>query len=176
MKRKALALLLVLTILMLAVPAGVVEAKVKPQNIGFNFSGTWSESSFDPTTNTTNVVNFLVSTNLTGKFKEKGESLYLAPLSGNITLAGEEYNIMVKQAKQSEPVYYSRMVIPGITSEYFACWAEVNIEGNKFIGTLEWQKWTTPGGEWGLSSLVFHGVVDCTRVDCSLTGLLPEIN
>ena len=176
MKTKVLATLLVLTILMLAVPAGVVEAKAKPQNIGFNFSGIWDESEFDPTTNTITIVNFLASANLTGKFKEKGESLYLSPLSGNITVDGEEYNIMVKQAKQSEPVYHSITGTPGGTYEFFACWVEVNIKGNKFIGTLKWEKFTIVGFEVAFSSLVFHGVVDGKRVDCSLAGLFPEIN
>ena len=50
MKRKILTSLLLLTILMLAVPAGIVDAKAAPQAIAFDLSGSWDEEGIDPET------------------------------------------------------------------------------------------------------------------------------
>ena len=86
-----------------------------------------------------------VSAVFDGTIKDKDGTLYLSPQTGTITIDGVEHQIQVKQAKQSEPVFY---VEDSWCMEYNPCdkwcyeWengitiSEVNIEGRKYFGNL----------------------------------------
>lgn len=186
MKRK-LVVLVVLSVLLLAVPAGVAVAKSAPQAISFDFMGTYEVSepisgnvTGSPPANVT----------LTGHVKDKNGAQYLTPLNGVITIGEAEYQILVKEAKQSEPVFYWEWERHYSNSSIPYYWvyrnwnslAEVNIEGSKCIGWLSWQSVTTYNvtndevlNISGSSELNFSGVVDGNMVNGYLDGDFPEI-
>jgi len=192
MKKKTLSMLLVLVLLILAVPAGIADAKAQPQDIAFDLSGSWSEEGINPETGEPVEADYAASVYLTGKTSEKGEAQYLTPLHGTLDVEGTEYKIQVKQIKQSEPLYSSetRWDVPDyfsldytytITSSTSGV-IEVNAEGSKFIGFLEWHITTQydtddemVGEPYGGSTLVLFGIVDGKSVSASLDGVAPVI-
>ena len=146
MKRKALAILLVLVLVILGPATDVVLAKTTKQTINFNLNTQGTVDYYvvrDPMTNYAN--SYEATIDLTGNILEKNGEEYLLPLNGTITLDGEENWISVKQAKQSEPVFYYKFEsgTPGGTyysiTEWWKCFVEINMEGNKYVGSLEWQ-------------------------------------
>lgn len=188
MKRKILTSLLLITVLMLAVPAGIVMAKATSQTIEFDLSGSWSEDGVDPDTGDPIDVDYDAAVILTGKISEKGGAKYLSPLHGTLALDGMEYKIQVKQIKQSEPLYgdETRIDLPSINRYLIIAQTygvvEANVEGNKFVGWLQWNSTTwydyddniisTSGG----SDLTLNGISDGKLVSGYLFGDAPEIN
>jgi len=94
---KKLLLILVALILALILPAGVVVAKTVADRIEFNLNdGTYKIGGTD----------LSASVVLLGNLRKKGTNIYLSPLNGTITIAGEEHNISVKTEKQSDPLIH----------------------------------------------------------------------
>jgi hypothetical protein len=188
MKRKILTSLLLVTVLMLAVPAGIVAAKAQPQDIAFDMTGSWDEEGYDPETGDPIGANYDAAVVLTGKISGKGSGTYLSPLHGTIAVGDSEYSIQVKQIKQSEPLYGDEMVIyypnsqqPRMVMVTTQGIVEANVEGKKFIGWLDWNSTTMyfPDGtimfESGGTDLTLSGIVDGKRVSVSLAGGVPSI-
>ena len=186
-------MLLAVALAMSAAAIGTAAAKTTTQSIEFTLEG-WGES-YDPVTDTW--ISVPVSAVLDGNVKDKDGTFYLSPQTGTITIDGVEHQIQVKQAKQSEPVFYYE------DSEcwwYDACnngcyemesWmtiSEINIEGRKYIGNLNWHKYH----DWGVyqlncecepydyyyeeSYLYFTGIVDGKMMDFWLSGDFPVIS
>ena len=193
MKRKTLSILVVVALLILAMPAGLAYAKAQPQNIAFDLTGSWQEDGIDPDTGEPTSDYYDASVTLTGKISDKGGAQYLTPLNGTIGINGGEYKIQLKSVKQSEPLYsvetrydlpylppYSLggYIIQSITSGVM----EANIEGNKFIGFLQWHSSTQydnngeiVGEPTGGSTLVLFGIAGSKYVEVSLDGDAPGI-
>lgn len=161
---KKLPLILVAAILALILPAGVVVAKVLVNQIEFNLDdGTYEIRD-------TSTVSVPASVVLRGNLREKGTDMYLSPLSGTITIDGEEHSILVKAEKEPEPVNH---IQNGVLDVY---WQQVlvHVEGWKSTsGVLQWG--TKSSGEV-FSELEFWGTVDGGDVDCETTGSLPIID
>jgi hypothetical protein len=186
MKRKILTSLLLMTILMLAVPAGIVVAKAAPQDIAFDLSGSWEEEGIDPDTGEPVATDYGAAVILTGKISDKGDGQYLSPLHGTIALDGSEYTIQVKQIKQSEPLYGQEGVtqMPNgwtlVTAQTFAV-VEANVEGGKLMGWLEWGSNTLYDAagnvifSTGGTDVALTGIMDGKLVSVSLAGDNPEI-
>ncbi len=194
MKKKTLSMLLVLVLLILAVPAGIADAKAQPQDIAFDFSGSWDEEFINPETGEPDEVNYAAAVILSGKTSEKGGAKYLSPLHGVLALNGSEYKIQVKALKQSEPLFgeETRVDLPYFPPYFFGGYTitsstsgviEVNAEGSKIIGFLEWHITTQydtddemVGEPYGGSTLILFGIVDGKYVTVTLDGGAPEIN
>ncbi len=188
MKRKILTSLLLMTILMLAVPAGIVYAKAQPKDITFDLAGSWAEQGYDPETGDPVSASYDAAVVLTGKISDKGGAKFLSPLHGTMAVGDSEYSIQVKQVKQSEPLYGDEMVIyypnsqqPRMVIVATQGIVEANVEGKKFIGWLDWNSTTMyylngdimyQGGGTNLS---LSGIVDGKMVSVSLDGGVPEI-
>lgn len=194
MKGKILVSLLLIAVLMLAVPAGIADAKAQPQDIAFDLSGSWSEDGFDPDTGNPIDVDYDAAVILSGKTSEKGGAKYLSPLHGTLALNGSEYKIQVKALKQSEPLFgeETRLDLPDMPPFFLGGYIitstmngiiQANTEGSKLIGWLEWHSSTqydaddnivsTSGGG---STLILFGIVDGKSVTVTLDGDAPEIN
>ncbi len=186
MKKKTLSMLMILAALILAVPAGIADAKAAPQDITFDLAGSWQEEGIDQTGPIDNYYEAAVS--LSGKTSDKGGSKYLSPLHGTLALNGTEYQIQVKALKQSEPLYGEeiRIDLPFglgyIISEQTQGVVEANTEGSKLMGWLEWHLSTQYDAEdnfvstSGGSTLILFGIVDGKSVTVTLDGGAPEIN
>lgn len=189
MNKKILVMLLAVALAMSVTAIGTAAAKTTTQSIEFTLEG-WGES-YDPVTNTWEEVP--VSAVLDGNVKDKDGTIYLSPQTGTITIDGVEHQIQVKQAKQSEPVLYY---------EDSWCWdwdecnwwcyewnewitySEINIEGRKYIGTLNWYQYHDRG-MWDCdqydyyyegSYLDFRGIVDGKLMNFWLYGDFPVIS
>ena len=194
MKRKILTSLLLLTMLTLAVPAGIVYAKAQPQDIAFDLAGSWDEESIDETGQEVED-EYEATVILTGKISDKGGGKYLTPLHGTLALTplngtiavdGSEYKIQVKQIKQSEPLYEQEGIteIPNgstlVITQTFAV-VEANVEGGKLMGWLEWGSNTMYDAAGnvifsiGGTDVALTGIVDGKLVSVSLAGENPEI-
>lgn len=186
MKRKLLTSLLLVTVLMLAVPAGIVVAKAQPQDIAFDLAGSWEEEGIDPETGEPVDVDYDAAVILTGKISDKGGGKYLTPLHGTIALDDSEYKVQVKQIKQSEPLYGQEGVtqMPNgwtlVTAQTFAV-VEANVEGGKLMGWLEWGSNTLYDADGnvifsnGGTDVALTGIIDGKLVSVSLAGDSPEI-
>jgi len=192
MKKKTLSMLLVLLLLILAVPAGIADAKAQPQDIAFDLSGSWDEEYIDETGEVED--NYKAAVSLSGQISEKGEGKYLSPLHGTLALTplhgtlavdGSEYKIQVKQIKQSEPLYGQEGItlINGLTlvTAQTVAIVEANVQGDKFMGLLKWGSNTLYDADGGImfstggSDLSLSGIVDGKLVSVSLAGENPEI-
>jgi len=187
MKRKGFAILLVLVLVMLGPAAGVASAKTTTKTINFNLDTQGQLTHYvvrEPLINDTS--SFDVTIDLTGKILDKNGGEYLLPLKGIITIDGEEHWISVKQAKQAEPIFYYKFEFgaPGGTyymvTQWWKCFVEINTEGNKYVGTLEWQTYYVkrqgiPPQSWEKSYLEFFGVKDGKMVEGNLRGDGPVI-
>ena len=179
MNTKVIAVLLAAALVMSVTAIGMAAAKTTTQKIEFNLDG-WYDT-YDPATGTwTDVPAYAI---LTGNIKDKDGTLYLSPQTGTITIDGIENQIQVKTPKQSEPVLYYEYEsgTPGSGNYYkYQDWytmVEVNIEGKKYIGWLDWGKYHE---EWGgsvwdyeYSYLSFEGIVDGKMAHCWLYGDFP---
>ena len=184
MKKKTLSMLLVLLLLILAVPAGIADAKAQPQDIAFDLSGSWDEEYIDETGEVED--NYEAAVSLSGKISEKGGGKYLSPLHGILDVEGTEYKIQVKQIKQSEPLYGQEgtQTLPNgltlVTAQTVAI-VEANVQGDKFMGLLKWGSNTLYDANGGIifsiggSDLSLSGIVDGKLVSVSLAGENPEI-
>lgn len=182
-------MLLAVALAMSAAAIGTAAAKTTTQSIEFTLEG-WGES-YDPVTDTWTSVP--VSSVLDGNIKDKDGTYYLSPQTGTITIDGVEHQIQVKQAKQSEPVFYDE---DSWCYEYDPCYkycyewedwitiSEINIEGRKYIGTLGWYQQyyyevyacIPYEGYWDESYLHFQGIVDGKMMYFGLYGDFPVIS
>lgn len=165
---KKLLLILVAAILALILPAGVVVAKTAVKQIEFNLD--------DGTYEIRGTVSVSASVVLTGNIREKGTNIYLSPLTGTITIDGEEHNILVKAEKQSEPVIHIYRDIGGRVYDVDLQRVLVNVKGWKATGILQWGTKSYEGVTTEFSELEFWGTVDGKQVDCEISGPLPIIN
>ena len=191
MNKKILVILLAVALAMSAAAIGTAAAKTTTQSIEFTLEG-WGES-YDPVTDTW--ISVPVSAVLDGNIKDKDGTYYLSPQTGTITIDGVEHQIQVKQAKQSEPVFYdedSWCYYWNPCDNYCYEWenwmtiGEINIEGRKYIGNLNWYQdhywgtdwWTCEPYEyyWDGSYLYFQGIVDGKMMSFWLNGDFPVID
>lgn len=189
MNRKFLVLFLATALAMSALSIGTAAAKTTTQNIEFTLNG-WADS-YDPITQTWS--NVPTSAVFAGNFQDKDGAIYLKPLTGTITIDEDDYQIQIKQPKQSEPVYYyedSDLFYIDDCHYFQVEWqswltfSEVNIEGHKYIGDLNWHQ-NSMLGIWGCepiydfygeSNLSFRGIIDGKRMNFWLNGASPVIS
>lgn len=182
-------MLLVVALAMSAAAIGTAAAKTTTQSIEFTLEG-YGES-YDPVTDTW--ISVPVSAVLDGNVKDKDGTFYLSPQTGIITIDGVEHQIQVKQAKQSEPVYYNEDSWEWYYSDCYHSYgeweewmtvSEINIEGRKYIGTLGWYQQyyyevyacIPYEGYWDGSGLYFQGIVDGKMMSFWLNGDFPVID
>jgi len=178
---KKLVVVLLAASLAILASTGVAAAGTTVKAIEFDLEGEYV--SYEPVTGIETSVP--ASAFLTGNIRDKGGTRYLSPLTGTITIDGMEHNILVKAAKQSEPIYYWEWE-EGTPGEYYYkgyhvySFVEVNIEGDKCIGWLFWYKvhWEYYGIviDEEMTELEFNGVVDGRWVTGYLEGGLPTID
>lgn len=178
MNRKVIALLFAATMVMSLAAIGTAAAKTTKENIEFNLYA--DEYCTDYLDDEDCVP---ASAVLTGNIKDRYGTMYLSILTGTFTLDDVDHKIQVKSLKQSEPVSYEIdvEVTPG-EGNYLVCeeWytpVEINIQGDKYIGYLEWSKCygETAGTvfEYEYSLLYFTGIVDGNEVECVMIGDFP---
>ena len=178
MNRKVITLLLAATMVMSLAAIGTVAAKTTTQKIEFNLND--GEYCTDYPDDEDCVP---ASAVLTGNIMDRDGTMYLSILKGTITLGGVNHKIQVKSLKQSEPITYE-IDVEGTPNEgdYQVCeeWftpVEINIQGDKYIGYLEWTKCygETDGNvlEYEYSLLYFFGIVDGNEVECGMIGDFP---
>ena len=189
MNRKIIVLLITMALAMSALSIGTAAAKTTTNNIEFTLDG-WADTT-DPLTNTFNTVS--VSAVFDGNIQDKNGAYYLQPLTGVITIDGEEHQIQIKQPKQSEPVYYDEIIDSFYIDACFnlqfelqnwMTFSEVNIDGHKYIGDLNWYQISIFGifdcepidDSEGRTELSFRGIIDGKRMTFMLDGDYPVIN
>jgi hypothetical protein len=184
-KRKVTTVVLAVVLLMTLCAPVMAAENSTPQEINLDLcEGTYETWAIGPDGDDTEVP---ASALLKGNIRFKDEYRYLSPLSGTINIDGVANLISVTLPKQSEAIEYYELWIgtPGDTdweyNEMIYCYVEVNIEGNRYIGTLYCTHrivcW--PDGsihEYGTSELIFIGYMDRKGVMCSLSGDWPEID
>jgi len=178
--KKLVAVLLAVTLAILA-STGVAAAGTTVKAIEFDLEGEYLN--YEPVTGIRTSVP--ASAFLTGNIRDKGGTQYLSPLTGTITIDSMDHGILVKAPKESESIYYWEWE-EGTPGQYYykgyrvLSFVEVNIEGDKYIGRLEWYKchWEYYGividEEW--AELEFDSVVDGIWVTGYLEGGLPTID
>lgn len=177
--KKLVVVLLAASLAILAL-TGVAAAGTTVKAIEFDLEGEYV--SYEPVTGIETSVP--ASAFLTGNIRDKGGTRYLSPLTGTITIDSMDHGILVKAAKQSEPIYYWEWE-EGTPGEWYvkgAEWlggVEVNIEGDKYIGLLSWG-WIYVedyGDVWEHedSELECRGIVRGKMVEFFLSGGLPTI-
>jgi hypothetical protein len=182
MIRRVIAVLFAATLIMSVTAIGMAAAKTTTQKIEFHLEDGYYDT-LDPATG--EWIRVLASAFLIGNIKDTDKSQCLSPLTGAIAIDGIKHQILVKQPKQSEPVYYYEFEEGTQGSDFYEkgqVWStivEVNIEGDKYIGSLSWEKYH---GEWygqvvdyENSQLYFQSFVDGKRVFCAVIGDFPEI-
>ena len=170
MNRKVIAILFVATMVMSLAAIGTAAAKTTTEKIEFDLdSGVYV--TFYPG-EPEDVVD--ASAVLTGNIKNADGTYYISPLSGTITVDGVDHKIHVKSPKQSEPLFYFEDGYgePGDEDYFkFQAWftpVEVNINGDKYVGDLGWERYEDNDGVFGDSDLYFTGIVDGNGVECWL--------
>lgn len=180
MNRKVIAILFAVILVMSVAAMGMAATTATTQKIEFNLNGSYDTS--DPATGIWTSVP--AAAILTGNIKDKGGTQYLSPQTGTITIDGIDHQILVKQPKQSEPVYYYEYEwgTPGVEYYKYQYWnaiVEVNIGGDKYIGWLSWYKyhyeWYGSVYDDAYSYLSFQGIVDGKMANCWLSGDFPKI-
>jgi hypothetical protein len=173
--------ILVAGALLIVLSTTAVAAGTIVKEIEFSLEG--SCEVFDPVTGELSMLP--ASAILSGNIKHKNGTKYLSPLTGKLMVEGMEHNIMVKMAKQSEPIYHHSWE-DGIPGEWYhkiktsMIAGESNVQGAKLIVQLQWNyEYHDHGGgdifEEGWSWLWGSGMVDGQWVQCSLGGGLPAI-
>ena len=178
---KKLIAVLLIVVMLVTVSTTVSAAGATVQNIEFDLEGMCSV--FNPETGEWGYVP--ASAVLTGTIKSKDDSMYLSPLTGIITIDVMEYNILVKSAKQPEPIchYWWEDINPSYIYRYevYGIFGEANVQGTKLAADLRWYHdyYESPPGNvlWDLylTSFYSRGIVDGKYVTISLSGPWPII-
>ena len=183
-KKRVIALLLV-AVLLVSLPAAIVAAKEKTTHtINCNFVGTYTTWDYygGPSS-----IEEGVNASFNGTLKEKNGDWYLLPLSGNITIADETYEIVVTDVNhpRPRPISYSEKFFGNQKTQNAYCCLEVNINGYRYAGYLRFYGWSEKVGdkwvqipEWGQQELFFQGIVDgeiAYYITGTMTGTWPEI-
>ena len=178
MKKKILMVVLALTLAVSLLPS-VTLAKTEVRAIEFNLNGVCyiTESSTQWESE--------VDVNLEGNYRQKGDLIYLSPLTGTVTIGHETYSISVKPLNQSEPLWHSywefELSAGSLTEDYKTAFVEVNFKGSKGVGVgvLTWGGWSFSSSSVSDSSsssdLSFKGVVDGRFVKFGVNGSPPTI-